>query len=308
MKRRTFLQTGLALPLAVSALPALAAIRAPTFSFAFVTDTHIEPESRAAEGCRRCFEQISRQDYDFVIHGGDHVFDAMSVSKERADALMALYLDTEQLIGHKVHHTIGNHDCFGIMAASGVDEKAPGYGKHYFSDRFGPTYYSFTHQGVHFVVLDSIRITDDRNYDGHIDAVQLEWLKGDLATLKPGAPVIVITHIPLITALACYQPKDWADTTHNWTFVENARDVISVLRNHRVLAVLQGHSHSFSTTTLNGIPYVTSGAVGGADWRGSFLGTPEGYLHVDVHEDRAVVQYRTYGFHAQDRKDVDIGA
>ena len=42
-----------------------------------------------------------------------------------------------------------------------------------FEERFSKTYYSFEHKGVHFIVLDSIGITDDRAYEGRVDAAQL---------------------------------------------------------------------------------------------------------------------------------------
>ncbi|WP_068079852.1 metallophosphoesterase family protein [Novosphingobium rosa] len=83
---------------------------------------------------------------------------------------------------------------------------APHYGKRFFIERFGPTYYSFDHKGVRFLVLDSIGITPDRNYEGRVDAAQLDWLKAELGGLKPGQPLIVVTHIPLVTALSCYEP------------------------------------------------------------------------------------------------------
>jgi Icc protein len=281
-------------------------MRKSAFSFAFMTDCHLQPELNAAIGCLNCFKQISKERFDFVIQGGDHVYDALEVDRKRANSLMDLYIETEQVIGIKIHHVIGNHDCFGVFPKSGVDPSVPDYGKQYYIERFGPTYYAFDHKGVHFVVLDSIGITADRSYEGRIDAAQLEWLRRDLAALPAGAPIIVISHIPLVTGLSCYEPLDWETTPHNWTNVVNARDVLAMLRGRKVLAVLQGHSHVAERVTLNGIPFITGGAVSGNWWQGSFLGTPEGYLEVTVDADRVDTRYVTYGFHSVDRKDVLI--
>lgn len=303
--RRTLLGVAAALPLAA---PAAAAGTAPAgFRFALIGDTHIRPELAAADGCARCFEQISRSDCDFVIHAGDHVDDALAVDRARATALVDLYRATERAHLHKpVHHVIGNHDCFGVFAASGIDPAAPDYGKAFYRQYFGPTYYAFDHRGVHFVVLDSIGLTDDRNYEGRVDAAQLDWLSADLAAQPAGTPIIVVTHIPLVTAMRCYEPLSWLDTRHNWTFVDNGRDVLRRLRGHHVIAVLQAHSHVYEQIMLNGIRFITTGAVAGADWRGSFLGTPEGYTEILVRGREVDSRYRSYGFTSVARQDVPI--
>jgi len=282
-------------------------IKQSAFSFAFITDCHIQPELNAAAGCRDCFKQISKGRFDFVIQGGDHVFDALEVDRKRAMQIMDLYVETEQVIGLKVHQVLGNHDCFGVFPKSGVDPTAPDYGKQYYIERFGPTHYTFDHKGVHFIVLDSIGITGDRSYEGRVDAAQIEWLRRDLAGLPVGTPIIVVSHIPLVTALSCYEPLDWTQTPHNWTNVVNARDVLALLQGHKVLAVLQGHSHVTERVIVNGVPFITGGAVSGNWWQGSFLGTPEGYLQVDVDGDEVRTQYVTYGFHSIDPQDVAIG-
>ena len=115
---------------------------------------------------------------------------------------MALYVETEQALGLPVHHLVGNHDCFGVYLRSGAEPTDPLYGKKYFADRFGPTFRSFTHRGVHFVLLDSVGITPERRYEGRVDAAQLAWLRRDLDALAPGTPIVVAAHIPLVTDFA----------------------------------------------------------------------------------------------------------
>ncbi|MBB3822495.1 3',5'-cyclic AMP phosphodiesterase CpdA [Xanthomonas arboricola] len=277
------------------------------FSFVFMTDTHIQPELDARTGCLDCFRRIANEPADFVIHGGDHVFDALEVDRKRAYMLRDLYFEVEKEIGKQVYHTIGNHDCFGVFPSSGVEPGSPGYGKAYYTERFGPLYYAFDHKGVHFIVLDSIGLTPDRSYEGRLDAAQMRWLRDDLAALAPGTRIIITTHIPLVTALGCYEPLSWTHAPHNWTFVSNARDVLALLRGHTVLAVLQGHSHVAESVVLNGITFVTGGAVSGNWWQGRFLGTAEGYMRVDVDGDRVTSHYQRLDFQPIDRHDVDIG-
>lgn len=310
MERRNLLKLAMSapfVPLTSHAVAASATTADAGFTFAFMGDCHIAPERGADRGCAMCFEQISASQVDFVIQGGDHIEDAMEVGRERATMLMDLYLRTErQHLRKPVHHVLGNHDCLGVFAKSGIDPSARDHGKQFYVDRFGPRYYAFDHKGVHFVVLDSMGITPDRNYEGRVDAEQLEWLRADLAAQPSGTRIVVVTHIPLVTAMQCYEPEAWLDTPHNWTFVTNGREVLRILREHNVLAVLQAHSHVYERIELNGIAFITTGAVAGADWRGSFLGTPEGYTEITISGRVVTSRYRTYGFSSVDREDVAI--
>lgn len=47
------------------------------FTFLFITDTHLEPELNAAQGCDQCFKKARTIKSDFAIQGGDHVFDSL---------------------------------------------------------------------------------------------------------------------------------------------------------------------------------------------------------------------------------------
>jgi Icc protein len=292
--RRQFLATAGAAGL-YAVLPAHAATT-QDFSFLFVTDAHLQPELNAAVGCDQCFKKARTVKSDFVIQGGDHVFDALGVSKSRANDLFDLYGKTEQDLGMKVYHTLGNHDCFGVYPASGVAVTDPLYGKKMFAERFGKTYYSFDHKGVHFIVLDSIGITSDRAYEGRVDAEQIAWLKRDLAGLRPATPVIVSIHIPLVTAFSSYVPVPNAEPKHHGLSVANAYEVIALFDGHNVLGVLQGHTHINERVMWKGVPYITSGAVCGNWWHGTRLGTPEGFTVVSVEQGKLSTRYETYGF------------
>jgi 3',5'-cyclic-AMP phosphodiesterase len=270
------------------------------FTFLFLTDTHLQPELNAAQGCEQCFKKARTIKSDFAIQGGDHVFDALGVSHERASNLFDLYGKTEQDLGIKLYHTIGNHDCLGIYSASGVEPTDPLYGKKMFEERFGKTYYSFDHKGVHFIVLDSIGITEDRAYEGHVDATQLKWLTADLQTLPQGTPIIVSVHIPLVTAFDSYVPVPATVPKHHGMSVANAYEVIALFEGQNVLGVLQGHTHINETVLWKGVPYITSGAVSGNWWRGTRMGSPEGFTVVRVEKGKLSTHYETYGFRSVD--------
>ncbi len=295
--RRQFLTllgaTGLA---AATPSSLFAAPATEPFTFLFVTDAHLQPELNAAIGTDMAFKKARTIKADFAINGGDHVFDALGVPKQRALQLFDLYDKTEQDLGLKVYHTVGNHDVLGIYTASGIPATDPLYGKKLFEDRFGKAYYSFDHKGHHFVVLDSIGITPDHAYEGRIDTAQLKWLAGDLAALPAGTPIIVTVHIPLASAYGAYLPESPTPAAHHSLTVANANEVLALFEGHNVLGVLQGHTHVNEIVQWKGVPYITGGAICGNWWQGTHLGTPEGFTVVTVADNKLTTRYETYGF------------
>jgi 3',5'-cyclic-AMP phosphodiesterase len=271
-----------------------------SFTFLFLTDMHIQPELDAAHGTDMAFKKARTIKADFAINGGDHVFDSLAVPTSRATSLFDLYSKTEQDLGLKLYHTIGNHDVVGIYPVSGVAQNDALYGKKLYEERFGKLYYCFDHKGHHFIVLDSIGITADRAYEGRIDDAQLKWLAADLATLSAGTPIIVSVHIPLVTAFFSYVPEPPLPPPHHGLSVANANQVIDLFSGYNVLGVLQGHTHINETVLWKGVPYITSGAVSGNWWRGTRLGTPEGFTIVTVANGKLTTRYETYGFKSID--------
>ena len=308
LNRRRFLAAaGLAgayasLPRLASALAARPAAPASTtdFDFIFLTDTHLEPELDASKGCGMAFRKMRDLHADFALHGGDHVFDALAVKKQRSLSLFDLYDKTQQDLGLKVYHTIGNHDCVGLSPQSGFAPSDPLYGKAFFRERYGKTYYSFDHKGVHFIVLDSIGFTPDRSYEGRIDAAQIAWLAADLHSLSPQMPIIVSVHIPLVSAIDNYLPVPATPYPHHGMTVANSDEVTPLFAGHNVLAVFQGHTHINERVDWHGVPYITSGAVCGNWWQGTRLGTPEGFSVASIRGGKLTVRYETYDFHSVD--------
>ncbi len=299
--RREFLSLlGAAGAAAAAPSSLLAAPKAESFTFLFFTDTHTQPELDAAKGTEMAFKKARGIKADFAIQGGDHVFDSLAVPKQRAISLFDLYGKTEQDLGLKVHHTIGNHDVVGIYPASGVAPTDPLYGKKLYEDHFGKRYYSFDHKGHHFIVLDSIGLTSDRAYEGRIDAEQMQWLASDLNAQAKGTPVIVSSHIPLVTAIASYMPLPTKPEAHHGISVANSDEVIKLFEGHNVLGVLQGHTHINERVEWHGVPYITSGAVSGNWWKGTRMGTPEGFTVVTVAGGKLSTRYETYGFKSID--------
>lgn len=277
---------------------------AGSFDFVFFTDTHIQPELDAAHGCAMAFAKIGAIKPDFAICGGDLVYDVLAAGRPRADVLFDLYQRTEESLKVPLYHTIGNHDLFGILTKSGVAPSDPGYGKKMYEDRIGArTYYSFDHKGYHFIVLDSIWPTPDRFWEGRIDDVQLHWLRDDLSRTAPRAPVIVITHVPLITGYLAYGPEPDGTPRYDTVSVANSSDVVALFEGRNILAVLQGHLHINELVNYKNCQYVCCGAVCGNWWHGPRLAFPEGYTVVSLRDGKISWRYETYGFKSVDPRE-----
>lgn len=305
LDRRKFLKALAAAGVAMS-LPPLPASKQPapgSFDFVFFTDTHIQPELNAAHGCDMCFRKIASTNPEFAMMGGDHVYDALSVNGPRAGMVYDLYKRTEQSLGMPLHHTIGNHDVFGLLTKSGVAPTDPAYGKKMYQDRMGQTFYSFDYKGYHFVVLDSIQPTPDRLWEARVDEPQLDWLRADLKRQTAHAAVIGVIHCPLVTAFATYAEVVTANRKYNTMTVANAPEVLEVFENANVLAVLQGHTHVNEVVAYKNTQFITGGAVCGNWWHGPRLGTPEGFTVVSLREGKITTRYETYGFRSVDPRE-----
>lgn len=297
MNRRSFVQATAAGSLAVQEIDA-----APGgFSFIHFTDLHIQPELHAADGVAKCVARMNAQKPDFAICGGDLVFDAAEVAYPRAKQVFDLYEETLKPFHSKVYAVPGNHDVFGISSKSGIAPTDPHYGKRIFEDRIGPLFSSFDHKGWHFVLLDSIAPgKNGRDFVGGIDAAQLEWLRADLKRMKPGTPLVVATHVPLVSGVLQLVADPWK--TAETYMVGNSREVLEILWPYQPKVVLQGHTHIRETVTYNGCRFITSGAVCGNWWKGAREGHPEGFAVLTVRGDQIDWRYETYGFVA-DRAD-----
>lgn len=192
-----------------------------------------------------------------------------------------------------MHSCPGNHDYFGVVEKSGVLPTDPEYGQKMFEDRIGPRYRSFDYKAWHFITLDTVHI-DGRQYKGLIDQEQMNWLKGDLQKNGSSKPVIIMCHIPLVTAALQLVPE-WHSLGDS-IVVANAAEVVTLLEKYPVKLVLQGHTHINERVNWKGIDFITTGAVSGNWWTGPRLGFPEGYAVLDVAGDKVSWRFESYGW------------
>ena len=138
LTRRNFLSLADATGV-TAALPhaAHAAASPEEFSFLFIPDTHLQPELHAIQGCRMALQKARMIHADFAIQGGDPIFDGLAVPLSRSLPLFATYEETQQQLGLRTYHTVGNHDVLGIYTASSMNPTDTNYGKSYLSSISG---------------------------------------------------------------------------------------------------------------------------------------------------------------------------
>jgi 3',5'-cyclic AMP phosphodiesterase CpdA len=266
---------------------------------AFYTDVHARTEWDTPEAMALAAAAINAQQPDIVIAGGDLITDGFNASAESVRTRWDAYMEMHRAIHGRVEAAIGNHD---LVAARPADGSAPAEDpRSEFLDRMGleRTWRSFDFGGCHFVLLDSIHVTGDAfEYEGWVDAEQLAWLREDAAALALDTPVIVVTHIPLLTSF--YQATEGATAAAPRNrVVANSREVLNVFDGCNLLAVLQGHLHVDELLRWRGITFVTGGAVCGKWWRGAWHGTPEGFGVLTVEKRHVGWQYFGFGWQAR---------
>ncbi len=268
------------------------------FTFAFLTDIHVEYGKNADKGFQQAIEHVNGMKPDFIVTGGDLISDALAQTEEKATELYDLYIELKDGFEAPLYNTQGNHEEFGIYERSGVSPDHELYGDLMYEKRIGERYYAFNEKGWRFYILDSVDETEDRHYYGNVDSVQMEWLIADLATIDSVTPIVISTHIPLLTSFAQIRGGSMAQNTRGLV-VENSKAVLDAFEGHNLKLVLQGHLHILEEAYINGIHFITGGAVCARWWDGPRDGMEEGYLLIKVRGEEFDWEYIDYGWEVQ---------
>jgi 3',5'-cyclic-AMP phosphodiesterase len=263
-----------------------------------MTDIHLTYERNAVPGFKQAIKSVDELNPDFVIMGGDMIMDALGQRYSLADSLYKLYSETVKDFKMPVFNTMGNHEIYGIYSVSGADTTNPEYGEKMFEKRLGELYSSFEHKGWKFMILNSVENNGNNSYIGKIDDAQIEWIKKELQQTDPKMPIVISTHIPFITAST---QKNLGTTVGNdsSTVIYNGKEVLDLFKGHNLKLVLQGHLHSVEDIYIDGIHFITGGAVSGAWWQGPNQGTKEGYMLITARKDDISWKYIDYGWVAK---------
>lgn len=303
--RRSFLRTaGLAGAAAVLGLPARASwaargSRAGKLRLAFVTDVHALPELGAPRAMELSAHAINRTKSELAIVGGDLIMDSFETTAEEAEPQWDVYLNLHRSIEAPVEAILGNHDLAAVRPADGSLPAADP--REIFKQKIGVdrTWRVVDAEGYRIFLLDSVELSDDEfGYNGGVSGRQLEWIRDELGRTDTDTPIVVATHIPLLSTIFQATKGSMFDPTANLMVVNNM-EVLSLFAEHSLLLVLQGHLHAEEMLRFQGTTFITGGAICGNKWRGPKHGTPEGFGTLTLRPDRVEWNYHSIGWTAQ---------
>jgi len=221
------------------------------FTFVQISDSHIgfnkDANKDVAGTLKLAIAKINAlpKRPDFILHTGDltHLAEA-----EEFDAVQQLLKETK--VG-EIFYVPGEHDV--------INDNGEQYRKRFAKNSKGGGWFSFDHNGVHFVGL--VNVLDIREGGlGVLGREQLDWLKKDLAARSDSTPVVVFAHVPL---WAIYPKWGWG--------TEDSAEALSHLKRFGSVTVLNGHIHqtmkkvegqvTFHTATSTAFPQPAPGAA-----------------------------------------------
>jgi Icc protein len=256
---------------------------------AHLTDIHLKNQFGAPAKFVKCLHHVQQQTpkVDFILNGGDVVFD---MNKENIGTindqweLMNSVLKAECSL--PVNYCLGNHDIWW----NENDKGQALYGKKYSMDQLKLTkpYYSMVKNGWKFIILDSVHLDIDNTwYIGKLGDEQFAWLENELKQTDAGLPVLVMSHIPILTATLMIEDN----IINKWTMLggdmhTDTSKIIKLLYQHpNVKLCLSGHIHLRDKVVYNNVTYLCNGAVSGAWWEGNRRETAPGYGLIDLYND-----------------------
>ncbi len=248
---------------------------------AHLTDLHVQPELGGADGMTACLRHVAAmQDKpELILTGGDLVMDVFDQPFDRSKMLWEMFTGTlKDGAPCPVEHCLGNHDIWGWnKTKSGTSGTEANWGKKWAMEVLGlaSPYRSFDKAGWHFVVLDSVQTDGGDGYIAKLGDEQMDWLKRDLAAVNQATPVLVLSHVPILSACTYFDSRDREIKEGKWTVQGgqmhiDARELRDLFRTHpNVKLCVSGHIHQCDRVDYSGVSYICDAAVAARGGRGS---------------------------------------
>jgi 3',5'-cyclic-AMP phosphodiesterase len=278
---------------------------------AHLTDIHVQPELKAAEGLASCLHHVQSlaDPVELILTGGDSIMDSFGADDARTKIQWDIWtnvLKSENSL--PVRSAIGNHDIWGWdKASSKATGEEANYGKRRATDMLDidNRYYTFAQNGWQFIVLDSIRHhpTLPNAYTCHLDEKQYDWLSTTLRDIPSTTPVLIMSHVPILSVSAfMWSRNEGGDfKIGNYLLHSDALKLKDLFAKHsNVKLSLSGHLHTEERTDYNGVTYLCNGSVCGNWWKGRHKDCDEGYAVLNLYDDGTFDhEYIKYGWKAE---------
>ena len=195
------------------------------FTFLQMSDSHIGFNKAANQDVtatlRESIDRINAlpRQPAFLLHTGDITQLSAASEFDTAQQLIG----TARTKSGRTFFVPGEHDVLGDNGAS--------YLRQYGKGTNGAGWYSFDHQGVHFIGLVNVLDLKPGGL-GNLGREQLEWLERDVKRLSSSTPIVVFAHVPL---WAVYPAWGWG--------TDDGALALTYLRRFGSVTVLNGHIH-----------------------------------------------------------------
>ena len=273
--------------------------------FAHLTDIHIYSSRSAPMGLAKALQHVQSLDDvpEFILNGGDAIYDALEVKRAALEEQWRLWKNVwSNENSLPVKHCLGNHDIWGWDKKSGVDSRESGWGKEYSLQQLSleSSYYHFNKGGWQFIVLDSMSQDPTTVYRAELGSEQFQWLTDVLEATPTSTPIVVISHIPILTVGDITWSHELAKRPvgHQMLVHQDRAELLRLFSDYpNVRLCLSGHTHLTERIEIAGISFVNSGAVCGMWWKGDNAHTCEGYNVIDLFDDGSfATKYVDYGW------------
>lgn len=283
-----------------------AADRKRSVRFAHLTDVHVSSKRSAEQGLAKAIRHVHAltDRPEFILNGGDAIYDALETGRDEMEAQWGLWKQIWKENGTlPVRNCLGNHDIWGWNKSdSKTNGEEAGWGKRAALDHLEleRSYHRFDQGNWRFIILDSMTYDEETAYRAALDQAQFEWLQAELKGTPAEMPVVVVSHIPILTVGTVgfsselrKHPQGTRMLSH-----QDAAELLMLFRQYpNIKLCLSGHTHLTEEVSFGDLNFVNSGAVSGLWWKGKFLHTAEGYNVIDLFDDGSYrAEYQTYGW------------
>lgn len=198
------------------------ALKASSFAFAQISDSHIGFSKDANKDVlgtlQTAVDAINRSAApDLLLHTGDLSHLSKAEEFDAMDQILKSVHTSQKFF------VPGEHD---VLADNGAI-----YFERYGKGTKGNGWYSFDHKGVHFIGLVNV-LNLKAGGLGFLGEDQLAWLADDVKRLRASTPIVVFAHVPLWTVY-----PEWG-----WGTDDGAR-ALALLSRFGSVTVLNGHIH-----------------------------------------------------------------
>jgi 3',5'-cyclic AMP phosphodiesterase CpdA len=302
-------------PVASAAGPRKRALRV-----AHITDIHVNEKRHAPQWLAECFHKIqSEKDApSLILNTGDCVMDSLKCDETQARRLWKIWNDVAKSdLSLPMRPGLGNHDCWGWgLPPADLARKDPDFGRQLGMEglSLAKSYYSFDQGGWHFVMLESLQPGTGKNgshasYMAALDDEQFNWLKNDIKATPASTPIMIMSHVPIMSAAAVWASRRKDDDDRrlvaNTIMHSDANKLMNLFQRHpNVKIALSGHLHLLDRVDLNGVSYLCNGAVCGEWWKGYRIPVPgvskgisPGYAMLNLYNDGSFdCEYKGFGW------------